>query len=95
MGCQLTLFGPRGTDYASPITTAPPPPHIFGRRGVSDWEKILTKNQFQKKISFLGLSLTFKQSSKSEHYFRIQSVLKIEIIKNVNDKKISLTAFII
>ena len=35
LGYQLTLFGPRGADYARHITTAPPPPHLFGRCGVS------------------------------------------------------------
>ena len=32
---QLTLFQPRGTDYAHHITTSPPPTQIFGRCGVS------------------------------------------------------------
>ena len=33
LGYQLTLFGPRGADYARHITTGPP--HLFGRCGVS------------------------------------------------------------
>ena len=34
LGYQLTLFGPKGADYARNITTAPLP-HIFGQCGVS------------------------------------------------------------
>ena len=40
---ELTLFGPRGADYARNITTAPP--HLFGRCGVSVkyiWNRNLT-----------------------------------------------------
>ena len=33
LGYQLTLFGPKGADYACYITA---PPHLFGRCGVSD-----------------------------------------------------------
>ena len=33
---HLTLFGPRGADYARHITTGPPP-HLFGRCGVSEY----------------------------------------------------------
>ena len=35
LGYQLTLFEPWGADYARHITSAPPP-HLFGRCGVSD-----------------------------------------------------------
>ena len=35
LGYQLTLFRPRGADYAHHITTGPPP-QLFGRCGVSD-----------------------------------------------------------
>ena len=34
LGYQLTLFGPRGADYACHITTCPPP-HLFGGGGIS------------------------------------------------------------
>ena len=34
LGYQLTLFRPRGADYVHYITTGPPP-HLFGRWGVS------------------------------------------------------------
>ena len=79
MGYQLTLFRPRGTDYARHITTGPP--HLFGRCAVSGSYMNLAikkENGNTKKIKNISLNTFFKICNTFRQQKRVDSFRRKE-----------------